>query len=228
MSPLALLCIFAVLAPITQEENIEAILQRLEESSARLTSFEAGYSQCEIDEFGDSTVFNGTIYYLKDKSGGSEVGLFKMTSELDGRIIEEVCTNGRQGWMVRHSLKRVEVATMSAINRRVGGITLTGAADILRNNYDITLEGIDELASGRAYHLRCEPMEGAIDVDPTIDELELWINIEQPSPITKILLNHRDQVVSTWELNSVQRNADINRNIFQKRIPSGYTEIKHE
>ncbi len=223
MTAASLLCLLAValVPPQNNSQEIEAIMSGLEEASAQLRSFSASFRQEEVDEFGDRTTFNGNIRYLAPDK-------WRMISELNGRPVEEVVSDGERGWMVRHSLRRIEVVSLSSINRRSGGISFTGAARMLGENYLITLAGTEELPTGAAYRLHCLPIEGAPNADPSISSLELWINVEQPAPVIKMLLRQRDGVVITWELQEVRRNVEVDPRQFEFHRPRGYEVIQHE
>jgi outer membrane lipoprotein-sorting protein len=210
----------ATLLPV--DEQVGEILDRLEKAASELNSFRADYHQVELDEFGDEFTYKGTIEYLKE-------GRWRMTLVADDQNnpIEEVVSDGSKGWMIRHKTKKVEVASMSTIRRRAGGITFTGAAGILKRSYRITLKGTEETRSGPAHHLLCMPIKGAEGVDPTIVSLDLWINDEQPAPIAKIRLAQRGGIITTWELSNIQRNLTISEKLFEYRIPRGYEEFIH-
>ena len=218
------LLIACLLMPLQlpQEETVEEIIARLEESSEQLSSFRAAFHQMEVDEFGDEMEFQGTIEYMR--GGNWRMALVEDDPE---KPVEEVVSDGRKGWMIRHKTKKVEVTNMSNIRRRAGGISLTGAAEVLRTSYEVTYVGKEELGTGITFHLYCKPIKGAPGADQTIRSLDLWINADQPAPITKITLRQRGGIVNTWELSDIQRNIEINQRIFEYRIPRGYQEIIH-
>jgi len=204
-----------------QQPTVDEILQRLSEASSQLNSLITSYRQIEKDEFGDETVFNGTFYYLKPAR-------YCWVLEVSGNVVEEMVSNGDYGWRIRHNVKAVDKIKLETIKRRTGGIALTGGAEELRQIHDIELAGIEELRSGPAYHLSCMPKDGDTKADSLIHCMDLWIDVDQPAPIVKILIQQRDEIEITLEFFNLHRNAEIDENLFVYRVPRGYEEITYE
>jgi len=203
-----------------QDQSVDEILNRLADASSELNSLVTGYSQIEVDEFGDKTVLSGTFYYLKP-------GRYRWALEVGGKVVEEMVSNGTHGWRIRHSVKTVDKVKLETIKRRTGGITLTGGAEELRASYDISFAGIDELDTGTAYHLICNPKPGVNRADSLIRRMELWINIEHPAPVVKVVVRQRDGIVVSLEFNNLRRNAPVAARYFEYHVPNGYEEITY-
>jgi outer membrane lipoprotein-sorting protein len=226
IAPLASACAAAAALTLAaagsqqQFPTVDEIMQQLSEASSRLDSMVASYRQTEVDEFGDETALTGTFYYVRPSR-------YKWALEVSGRVVEEMVSNGVHGWRIRHNVKAIDKVTLATVKRRTGGITLTGGADELKENFDIALQGIDILASGQAYHLICTPKDGSPGVDALYRRMELWIDIEQPAPVVRVVIHQKDNIVQTLDFSDIRRNVSVNERMFQYRVPRGYEEITY-
>jgi outer membrane lipoprotein-sorting protein len=213
-----------IACPATTQERqptVDEIMQRMADASAKLNSLVTSYRQSEKDEFGDETILSGTFYYLKPAR-------YRWSLEVGGKVVEEMTSNGDIGWRIRHNVKAVDKIKLETIKRRTGGIALTGGAEELRANYDIEFIGIEKLRSSPAYHLRCIPKNGNTDADSIIVSMDLWIDIDEPAPVVKVVVQQRDDVEITLEFFDLRRNAEVNPEMFVYRVPRGYEEITYE
>ena len=213
----ALMFLSAVL-PV--DDKADQVLDMLESASDQLKSFRAEFEQVEIDEFRDETRISGTWQFLR----GGRMRLSVINR--NGQVLEESVTDGKTGWQINHNLKKVDVASVSSVGGRISGYSSINVQN-LKNSYTSTYLGEVELRSGPAHHLRCKPIRGAEGADPTVLSIEIWVNVEFPSPIVKIKATQRGRVVTTIELYDIQRNVDVDPGIFKYRVPRGYEEIKH-
>jgi outer membrane lipoprotein-sorting protein len=204
-----------------QQPTVDEILQRFSEASSALNSLITSYRQIEKDEFGDETVLSGTFYYLKP-------GRYRWVLEVGGKVVEEMVSNNDYGWRIRHNVKAVDKVKLETIKRRTGGITVTGGAEELKANYNIEYIGIEKLRSGPSYHLRCVPKDGDTKADSLIHSMDLWIDVDEPAPLVKLVLQQRDNIQTTLEFSNLQRNAEVNPDLFVYRVPRGYEEITYE
>ena len=223
MSRLAIAALLLACAAVclhAQDPTVDEVLQKLADDSADLNSLVTKYRQAETDEFGDETEFCGTFYYLRP-------GRYRWALEVNGKVVEEMVSNESLGWRLRHNVKAIDKVKLATIKRRTGGITLTGGAEELREAYDMSFAGIDELTTGPAYHLICVPKDGDSEVDSIIQQMEIWINVENSAPVVKVVIHQRDGILNSLEFTELLRNAEVNESIFVYRVPRGYEEIVH-
>lgn len=215
-SALAMLIILLFSATALRQSDLptaEEILDNLDSANDALKSFVCDYYQEVIDEFGDKSITRGQAFFLSP-------GRYLLTSIFDGKVLEEVGKNEKYAWRIRHHLKKVDKVVVSESEKLSQGFSLSDAGD-MKEKFDFTLAGLTEdLATGPAYHLI-----GISREKSTVNKLEIWVDVEKPSPIVKFLAYKRD-ITESFTFSNIRRDVAIDKSKFEYRVPRGYQEVE--
>ena len=198
-----------------QEElpTVDEIMSRLKAGSDQLRSIDAVFVQEEKNEFGEIVTTEGKFYFLSP-------GRYLINSIMDGKILEEMGKNKDHAWRIRHHLKTIDRFKVRESEQASEGFLFTDAEE-LNAAFDLKLVGIGFLDSGRAYHLKGKAKEKR-----KIREVEIWVNIEKPSPIVKAI-SYQRRKTTTITFSAIKRNEDVETGMFNYKVPRGYDEIIH-
>lgn len=191
----------------------DKILEKLDKANDALKSFVCDYYQEVIDEFGDKSITRGQAFFLSP-------GRYLLTSVFDGKVIEEVGKNEKYAWRIRHHLKKVDKAIVSESDKLSKGFSLSDA-ESMSEQFNFTVDDkIEDLATGPAYHLTGTPKETS-----TVNKLEIWVNVENPSPIVKFIAHKRD-ITESFTFSNIKRDVPIDKKKFEYHVPHGYQEVE--
>lgn len=207
---LLILVMFALPLACQDLPAVDDVLEQFEQAGKSLTSFQADVLFEELDEFGDSYAKQGKIYFLAP-------GRYLMVTELDGKPQEEVGKNQEVAWRTRHHVKTVDRVDVAEEQEVSDGYTFADADD-LRRSFDLAVVGVDELAEGKAWHLVGTPRE-----ESKLQKFEVWISVENPSPVLKLRAS-KQRIQETLTFSNIRRNIEIDPDLFEYQVPSGYTE----
>jgi outer membrane lipoprotein-sorting protein len=215
LASLAIITFLALAVGQPQEElpTVDEILQQLDTASDSLKSFSANFEQVEKDEFGDETVTRGDAFFLSP-------GRMLFVSYINGKKYEEMGKNTENAWRVRHKIGTVDKFKVDDKEKVSEGLSITDAED-LQENYDLELKGVRELTSGKAYYV-----VGIAKESRRIIKVEIWINVENPAPVCKAI-SHQKRIVTSFTLKNIQRDIDLDPNLFKYEVPKGFEEITH-
>ena len=214
----AVLLIMA-LSPIAIAQELpkaEDILDRLIAANDKMKSFQAEYTQIEVDEFGDEFTRKGIVCYQKP-------GNFYMSyMDAKGKLVEEVARNQQNSWRIHHRAGKVDKFGGAKNDKKekdtTGGVDITNPEDI-KKAYNISVTGIEELPSGKAWHL-----VGKAKETRKYMSIEIWVNIENNAPIAKLISVEKSGNKITFILENIKRDKIISRSIFDYHVPKGYKE----
>jgi len=211
MNRFALILLLIITASLSAQElpGVEEVLEKFKAAGESLTSFTADFAQIEIDEFGDTHRKSGSIYFLAP-------GRYKLITFLDGKPLEELGKNVEEAWRTRHHVKTIDHVPVGKEAEVNEGYSFADADD-LRNSFDLEVKGIEELETGPAWHLVGNPKE-----DKGIELFEVWINIENPSPLVKLKASKKYSS-ETMTFTNIQRNVAVDSDLFIYEELDGYT-----
>lgn len=214
----AVLLTLLIACPLAAQElpKAEDILDRLIAANDKMESFKAEYTQVEINEFDEEFTRSGLICYQKP-------GSFYMSySDAKGKLVEEVAKNQDNSWRIHHRAGKVDKFGGDKSDNQekdtTGGVDITNPEDI-KKAYNIEVKGIDDLPSGKAWHL-----VGKAKETRKYMSIEVWVNIENNAPISKLISVDKNGNKITFTLENITRNSGVDSSIFKYHVPSGYKE----
>jgi outer membrane lipoprotein-sorting protein len=206
-----------IAAPQQEIPSVDQVLTKLEAAFDELSTFTVNFRQEELDEIIDDTsVTEGEIFFQSP-------GKVLLQRHFEGKVIEEVGRTAEVAWRTRHSMKAIDKfkVTTSAESEGFDLMTVFSSTSEMKRYFDLEVVGIEELASGPAYHLI-----GVAKEKLKIKKIEFWVDVEDAAPPVKAIA-HQRRVKTTIILTDIKKGLTLDTNLFQYKVPRGYSEKIH-
>jgi outer membrane lipoprotein-sorting protein len=203
--------------------KLQQVLNALDEANKKVEDVRADIEYLrEIPLLEESQKSNGTIAFKKPNL---------IHLKLQKPRNEEVCTDGKQWWVVSHNDKQVEIysAEGSADAMAEASFLTIGygeSSENLLKKYVITLEDARGKQEGRpkTYRLKFVPRKGdAPAARFSAIELELPESLWLPSMM--VLHESDGEIIHTFQFKNVKLNSGIKEKEFVYEPPKGYVIV---
>lgn len=211
-------------APATADGlGVDAVLERMAESSARLEDIQADFVQTKIMTVFDEKIVSSGKFYFRNPD--------KLVLDTQQPEHQQLIINHNRGWLHYPDLKQVhEFTVRQARDMSALFIGFGGSAARIRDQFEVTLESVaGDSAGTRLYTLRLVPIPGSGAASPMlgIERVMLTVVEGRWHPVrTEIVQSNGD--LSIYDYTGHCLNLKLSDSRFTFNPSAGTEVIQHQ
>lgn len=203
--------------------GVDAVLERMAESSARLEDMQADFVQTKIMTVFDEKIVSSGKFYFRNPD--------KLVLDTREPEHQQLIINHNRGWLHYPDLKQVhEFTVRQAQDMSALFIGFGGSAARIRDQFEVTLENLMQDKDGKnLYTLRLVPIPGSGAASPMlgIERVMLTVMEGRWQPVrTEIVQSNGD--LSIYEYADHRLNLKLSESRFTFNPPAGTQVIQHQ